>query len=140
MASQQCVSPPRGGGPARRTAAHDHPVSEDEKRYDRRKNPAGHCYPQAVRSVVNYGLRSLAGWNVHGEERALEQELEKTILAFEPRFATVKVTFSRRDLTDPGKLAFTIEAQLKSLPGLKTVHYRSDYDLHTGECEITEQR
>lgn len=99
-------------------------------------------YEQARASVLNYGMRPLAGRPVSGLERlALEQSIRDAILRFEPRILPESVEV--RSMADdalgahrPNVLAFEIKGTLWLLPYPVELVLRSDLDLETGAVSV----
>ncbi len=104
-------------------------------------NPRGYLYPYVRQSVLNYGFRSLAGLLTQGMDAVeLERELREAIIHFEPRFIpqSVQVKLASEQFAE-GKLAFVIKAQLWALPHVEPVQFRSEYDLETGGCAVSDE-
>lgn len=103
-----------------------------------------HRFPEAARSVVNYGVLDLTGATMTVDmPHRIEQEVRQAILNFEPRVVpgTLRVSYN------PGKasglltqsMAFEIAAEVCPLPVPEPLHLRTVVDLSTGDTTVTEQ-
>jgi type VI secretion system protein ImpF len=99
-------------------------------------------YPQAARSVINYGMPGLAGIAASGIDTvALERRLKQTITDFEPRILpnSLKVrVLASTDQMNLSALTFMIEGDLWAQPLPAHMLIRSVLDLETGHVEIVE--
>lgn len=99
-------------------------------------------YPQAARSVINYGMPGLAGIAASGIDTvALERRLKQTIIDFEPRILphSLKVrVLASTDQMNLSALTFVIEGDLWAQPLPAHMLIRSVLDLETGHAEIVE--
>ena len=107
------------------------PISEDIERYS-----------FAARSVVNYGLPSLAGMMAHGLDAiALEQTLRQVLVDFEPRILRDSLRV-RVDLTGEhmsrNALTFEIEGELWAQPLPLQLYLKTEIDLESGQVKIEE--
>lgn len=103
---------------------------------------AGH--EEAERSVINYGMASLAGLLASNIDRAqLESRIRRSIVEFEPRILPntleVHVTASEQALDSHNVLAVVIRGQLWSIPYPLEMLLRSDIDLETGQVVLHDE-
>jgi type VI secretion system protein ImpF len=99
-------------------------------------------YPFAARSVLNFGLPSLAGMMAHGlDVIELEQVLRQVILDFEPRIlrnslrvhaALTEARMSHNALT------FEIEGELWAQPLPLQLYLKTEIDLESGQVKVEE--
>lgn len=99
-------------------------------------------YPQVEDSVVNYGVRDLAGTTVSSTDvPSLQREIRKAILAFEPRILAnslkVSITVNRQKMSRK-TMSFIIEGQLWAQPLPISLFLSTDLDLETGEAVVNE--
>ena len=97
-------------------------------------------YPHVQRSVVNYGMPSLAGRMARSVEAdRISSTIEAAITNFEPRLSRVRVT---PELGDDGSethvLAFRIEAQLWGQPAPQHLVLRTSIDVDSGDVSIAD--
>jgi type VI secretion system protein ImpF len=104
---------------------------------------AGDEYPEARRSLYNYGLPDFSAYsfsNVHDRARLL-RHLEETVRLFEPRLDGVRVVpveVGNENLTRV--LRFQIEALLKMDPAPEQVTFDTVLQLTSGEYQIKGER
>ena len=103
-----------------------------------------HAFPEARRSVVNFGLRALSG-NLVSEIQwsDLEQSLHNAISTFEPRI--IKETLVVKALVLKGAeshniVSFEIRGKLWAQPYPLELLLRSNLDLESGQVALIEQR
>ncbi len=96
-------------------------------------------YPDAARSVLNYGTRDLAGLTSSVlDPLEIESELRDAILDFEPRIIPDSLQVRLiHDAALDGKIAFEINGQLWALPYAERILFRTEMDLETGACELS---
>ncbi len=97
--------------------------------------------PHAERSVLNYGLPALAGETASTlDVVALENELRRTIIAFEPRIVAatlqVEALVSELQLDHHNVISIQIRAHLWAQPVPLELLLRTEMDLETGEVKI----
>lgn len=97
-------------------------------------------FPHVQRSVLNYGMPSLAGRMARSvEAQRIGSTIEAAIANFEPRLSRVRVT---PELGDDGSethvLAFRIEAQLWGQPAPQHLVLRTSIDVDSGDVSIAD--
>jgi type VI secretion system protein ImpF len=97
-------------------------------------------YPLVQRSVLNFGMPSLAGRMARSvEPQKTAATIEEVIRRFEPRLSHVRVTPETRD--DGGEqhvLAFRIEAQLWGQPLPQQLVLRTSIDIDSGDVSVAD--
>ncbi len=88
-------------------------------------------YPEAYRSVLNYGVRQLCGLTTPNVER-LEEELREALRIFEPRLGARHLAIHADK--DRNQLTFEIEGELWANPLPEHLHLKTTVDLETGQC------
>lgn len=90
-------------------------------------------YPEAFRSVLNFGTRQLCGVSAPDLE-TLERELNEAIRFFEPRFIghTLKISASK----DRHILSFEMVADLWAEPISEQLFVKTSIDLETGQVAL----
>ena len=102
------------------------------------------AFPDARRSVINYGVRALSGHRVMDMDwQELELAIKDAIVAFEPRVLPetldVRVITSETSVDHHNLLSFEIRGQLWSLPYPMELLLRSNMDLESGQVVLVEQ-
>lgn len=102
------------------------------------------AYPDAKRSVINYGVRDLAGSAATSTDiNAIEREVKQAILDFEPRILphslSVKVIVDEESMSHKS-LSFEIEGQLWAQPMPVSMLLSTEVDLDTGVTTVEESR
>lgn len=99
-------------------------------------------YPEVRRSVINYGLPSLAGYTASGMEvPELERTIRQTILNFEPRLIanSVKVrALLAESQLDHNLIAFEINGQLWAEPLPENLYLKTEVDFENGDITVSE--
>ncbi|HRE06014.1 MAG TPA: type VI secretion system baseplate subunit TssE [Opitutaceae bacterium] len=97
-------------------------------------------YDQVYRSVLNYGMRDLAGiFSEGGDLRQIEREISETILFFEPRIIrrTLQVKILKESELEsqrnPHRIFFQISADLWAQPMPEKFYAKTVVDLETGQ-------
>ncbi len=97
-------------------------------------------YSQVYRSVLNYGMRDLAGiFSEGGDLRQIEREISETILFFEPRIIrrTLQVKILQESELEsqrnPHRIFFQISADLWAQPMPEKFYAKTVVDLETGQ-------
>jgi type VI secretion system protein ImpF len=90
-------------------------------------------YPEAYRSVINFGTRQLCGLTAPNLDK-LQQELSEAIAVFEPRIIarglTIHADIERNILT------FEVKGDLWANPLPEHLHVKSTLDLELGQCLV----
>ena len=102
------------------------------------------AYPDAKRSVINYGVRDLSGSVATATDiGAIEREVKQAILDFEPRILphslSVKVVVDKEEMSQKS-LSFEIEGQLWAQPMPVSMLLSTEVDLDTGVTTVAESR
>ncbi len=99
-------------------------------------------YPEARRSVINYGLPDLAGHTSSTiDVRSVEKSIKQAIHQFEPRIIrnTLKVkVHSNPSTMSHNSLVFEISGAVFGQPSPFQVVLKSELDLECGEFQLTE--
>jgi len=101
-------------------------------------------YPDAARSVINYGIPALAGT---GKDQlgidSTEDAIREAILRFEPRLLpnSVKVSLLKESLREDAhnNIALEIDAELWFQPLPLQMYMKTDLDLEIGTARVIEQ-
>jgi type VI secretion system protein ImpF len=90
-------------------------------------------FPEAERSVINFGTRQLCGLTAPDMD-ALERELADAIYLFEPRIVrnslVIHATMERQ------VIAFEIHGELWATPVAEQLFIKTRIDLETGQCQL----
>ena len=99
-------------------------------------------YPDAARSVINFGIPDLAGAAVSGIDGVvLQRQLREAIFTFEPRLTqeTLRVTVGTdADRMDQRSLSFLIESEMWAQPLPLNLYLKTEVDLETGRFDVAE--
>jgi type VI secretion system protein ImpF len=99
-------------------------------------------YPEASRSVLNFGIPDLTGVALSGiNAEALQRQVRDAILAFEPRLTanTLRVTLNTSNARmDRQALMFNIESEMWAQPIPLNLYLKTEVDLETGNFKISE--
>jgi len=100
----------------------------------------GDEFPQLEKSLLNYGLPDLATVNIIDIDKRNEftRALEKTLIYFEPRFKSVKVSFLERDDHTDRTLRFRIDAVIYADPLPEIVVFDSIFESVTRTVNVKE--
>ncbi len=101
------------------------------------------AYPDAKRSVVNYGLPALSGLTISSIDPSdLEQKVRQAILDHEARILPdtlrVEALVSEQQLDHHNQISFRISGQLWAQPVPLELLLHTDIDLETGRVDIKE--
>jgi type VI secretion system protein ImpF len=98
------------------------------------------AYPEVERSVLNYGMPTLAGKQMSAiDPQETAERIARAIAAFEPRLSKVRVVPERRAYGDENfAVAFQVEADLWGQPVAQHLVLRTSIDLHSGEIRVSE--
>jgi type VI secretion system protein ImpF len=88
-------------------------------------------YPEAYRSVINFGVRQLCGLTTPNMDR-LQEELGEAVRVFEPRLAARNLDI-RAD-KDRNMVTLEINGELWANPLPEQLHVKTTLDLETGQC------
>jgi type VI secretion system protein ImpF len=105
-----------------------------------RQKPVEDC-PEAMRSVVNYGIPALSGLtSTSRDPHQLERQILEAIRTFEPRLIrdsiVVKAILSDDEMSN-NTLKFAIEADLWAHPLPLHLYMQTEVDLDTGEFGVS---
>ncbi|WP_092370462.1 type VI secretion system baseplate subunit TssE [Cribrihabitans marinus] len=96
-------------------------------------------YPQAARSVLNYGIRETSGaFSTMARAKIIKRSIQKAIETFEPRIVQGSVMVELRSQERAGEMhvEFDIRAVMWAQPMPLELYLRSKVDVTTGELEI----
>jgi type VI secretion system protein ImpF len=98
-------------------------------------------YPEIRRSVLNFGLRSLAGRPVSSIDPVdVSRRIRDTISFFEPRLSGIRVTPETREGRSEGMtIAFLVEAELWGQPVAQHLSLRTSIDVDTGDVAVSDR-
>lgn len=86
-------------------------------------------YPEAVNSVINFGMRQLSG-SFAPNMSELERQLAEAIRLFEPRIESLRVKASmERNL-----IQLEVQGKLWAKPLSEELYIKTKIDLETGQC------
>lgn len=88
-------------------------------------------YPEAYRSVINFGIRQLCGVMTPNLER-LQDEMAEAIQTFEPRITPRSLTI-HADL-DRNLVTFDVAGELWANPLPEHLHVKTTVDVESGQC------
>ncbi len=88
-------------------------------------------YPEAFKSVINFGTRQLCGLTAPNVER-LQEELSQAIEVFEPRIIAQGLAVHAD--VDRNVLTFEIKGELWANPLPEHLHVKSTMDMEIGQC------
>jgi type VI secretion system protein ImpF len=90
-------------------------------------------YPEAFRSVLNFGTKQLTGQTSPNLE-ALKDELAEAVAVFEPRIAARSLSI--RANADRNYVVFDVEGELWANPLPEHLHVKTTLDFETGQCML----
>jgi type VI secretion system protein ImpF len=90
-------------------------------------------YPEAFRSVINFGTRHLFGV-MTPDMRELERQLTKALYTFEPRI--LRNSLKIRSQLEGSVIALDVEGELWATPLPEHLHIKTRLDLETGHCSV----
>lgn len=101
--------------------------------------------PHAQRSVINYGMRPLAGQLLSELDwKDIERSIRQSIVTFEPRILertlSVKLLPSMDQLNHHNTLQFEIRCQFWSMPYPLELLLKTSLDLETGQVSLKNLR
>lgn len=99
-------------------------------------------YPEAAQSVLNFGIPDLTGVALSGiDAEALQRQIRKAILAFEPRLTsnTLRITVHAKTARmDSQALTFNIDSEMWAQPIPLNLYLKTEVDLETGTFKVSE--
>lgn len=105
------------------------------------------AWPEARRSVLNYGLPALGGQTSSTLDlQALERVIREAILRFEPRLladtleveADADALFQQHGLDGHNRVSLRISGQIRAQPMPLELLLRTEWDLETGQVSLSE--
>ena len=98
-------------------------------------------YAEVRRSVLNYGLRSLAGRPVTSiDPNEVARRIRDSISFFEPRLRKIRVTPETQDRPSEGMtISFLVEAELWGQPVAQQLSLRTSIDVETGDVAVSDR-
>jgi type VI secretion system protein ImpF len=90
-------------------------------------------FPEAYRSVLNYGARQLCGLTAPDMDR-LREELGEVIQVFEPRIIARNLKIHTN--LERNVVTFEVEGELWANPLPEHLHLKTTVDLETGQCVL----
>ena len=90
-------------------------------------------YPEAERSVINFGTRQLCGL-IAPDMDSLERQISQAIEVFEPRISSHTVTI--RASQDRQLIAFEMRCELWAEPIPEQLFVKTMIDLESGQCSL----
>jgi type VI secretion system protein ImpF len=99
------------------------------------------AWPEVRRSVLNYGLRSMAGKPLSSiDPIEVARRIRDVITFFEPRLSSVRVTPEVKEGSpDTMTLAFVVEAELWGQPVAQHVSLRTSIDVENGDVAVADR-
>lgn len=99
--------------------------------------PGLETYPQAYRSVLQYGLidTSSLSQSSAADHTRLQKAVQRCIEEFEPRLQNVRVALGQDDLKRR-QLRFHIEGQIRMDPAPEEISFDTVLDLTSGEYQV----
>jgi type VI secretion system protein ImpF len=88
-------------------------------------------FPEAARSVINFGTRQICGLMAPNMEE-LEGQMVEAIQLFEPRI--IPHTFSLAATMERNVVSFQIEGELWANPVPEKLFIKTTIDLESGQC------
>jgi type VI secretion system protein ImpF len=97
-------------------------------------------YPEVERSVLNYGMPTLAGRQMSSlDPEKIAERIVRAVSTFEPRLSKVRVIPENRNYgAESFAVAFQVEADLWGQPVSQHLVLRTSIDLETGSINVTE--
>jgi type VI secretion system protein ImpF len=96
-------------------------------------------YPNVVRSVLNYGVREVAGeYSTSGRAELIRKSIQRAIAVHEPRIiaGSTAVELRSEDSMGETQIAFDIHADMWAQPVPLELFLRSKVDVTTGEVTL----
>lgn len=96
-------------------------------------------WPEVERSVINYGLPTVAGRGLSGfDSGAAAQRLQRVIEIFEPRLTQVRVSPEVADRMDHRAIVFRVEAELWGQPMPQRLLLRTEIDVDSAHVAVSD--
>lgn len=99
-------------------------------------------YPQALNSVLNYGIRDVSGdYSTADRAFRIQSSIRKAVEQFEPRIdeGTLEVVIQEDDTSRASTISFGIHAEMWAEPVPIELYLRSEVDVTTGHVELKEE-
>jgi type VI secretion system protein ImpF len=96
-------------------------------------------HPNVARSVINYGIREVAGdFSTARRAQAIQRAIRDAIERFEPRIAkgSAKVELRASERNTETVIHFDIRAEMWAQPVPQELYMRTELDLVTGELKL----
>jgi type VI secretion system protein ImpF len=90
-------------------------------------------YPEALRSVINFGTRHLFGV-MTPNMRDLERQLTNALYTFEPRI--LRNTLKVRSQLEGNLIVLDVEGELWASPVPEHLHIKTKLDIESGHCSV----
>lgn len=90
-------------------------------------------YPEASRSVINFGIRHLFGL-MTPSMRELEKQLTEALYTFEPRIIRNSLKIHSR--LEANLVVLEVEGELWANPLPEQLHIKTMVDIETGHCSV----
>jgi type VI secretion system protein ImpF len=90
-------------------------------------------FPEALRSVINFGIKHLFGV-LSPNMRALEQQLTESLYTFEPRI--MRNTLKVRSRMNGNEVMLDVDGELWAAPLPEHLHIKTKLDLQSGHCTL----
>jgi type VI secretion system protein ImpF len=90
-------------------------------------------YPEAYRSVINFGIRHLFGL-MTPSMRELEKQLTEALSVFEPRI--LRNSLKIRSRLEANIVVLDVEGELWANPVPEQLHIKTMLDIETGHCSV----
>lgn len=94
-----------------------------------------HDFPEAVRSVMNFGIRHLFGVTTLNLGD-LEKQLTEALYIFEPRI--LRNSLKVRSRMDGNIIAIDVQGELWASPIPERLHIKTKLDIQSGHCRLEE--
>jgi len=97
-------------------------------------------YPEVEKSVINYGMPTLAGRQMSSlDPEQIAERIMRAIATFEPRLSKIRVVPEKRGFGEESfAVAFQVEADLWGQPVSQHLVLRTSIDLESGSIKISE--
>ena len=90
-------------------------------------------YPEALRSVINFGTRHLFGV-MTPSMRELERQLTEALYTFEPRI--LRNSLRVRSKVEGNMVVLDVQGELWANPLPEQLHIKTMLDIETGHCSV----